>query len=136
MEKKNNKKIIIALIAVVLVIVCMLLVYNINKPKATQGAKHVTIEVVDNNGASKAYETNTDAEFLSQVFDEIEDLAVEGETSEYGLYITTVNGLTADFDTDGAYWSIYVNGEYGSYGADSQPVTDGDAYKLAYEVYQ
>jgi len=49
-----------------------------------------------------------------------------------GLYITTVNGVTADFDKDGAYWSIMVNGEYGQYGADSQPVADGDEFQLVY----
>ena len=136
MEKKNTKKIVIAVVAVVVVIAALLAVYLFNKPSATAGAKAVTIEVVDNNGESTVYEVNTDAEYLSEVFDEVEGLTVEGDESEYGLYITTVNGVVADYNTDGAYWSIYVNGEYGSYGADSQPVTDGDAYSLVYEVYE
>ena len=58
-----------------------------------------------------------------------------GSESDYGLYIETVNGLTADYDANGAYWSIYVNGEYGQYGADAQPVADGDAFSLVYEIY-
>ncbi|MBR4445115.1 MAG: DUF4430 domain-containing protein, partial [Solobacterium sp.] len=57
----------------------------------------------------------------------------EASTSEYGLFINAVNGLTADYDKDGAYWAIYVNGEYGSYGADQQPVTDKDTYSFVYE---
>lgn len=101
-----------------------------------EGSKHVTITVVDNEQNETTYEANTDAEYLKEVFDEIDDLVVEGDDSEYGLYITTVNGLTADYNTDGAYWAIYVNDEYGMYGADQQPVTDGDAYKLVYEVSQ
>ncbi len=47
----------------------------------------------------------------------------------------TVNGLTADFTTGNAYWAIYVNGEYGSYGLSQQPVTDGDTYAIVYETY-
>ena len=70
--------------------------------------------------------------------DELKDqgFTYEGTDSEYGIYITTINGIKADYDADGAYWSIYVNGEYGQFGADQQPVNDGDAFKFAYEVYQ
>ncbi|MCR5468697.1 MAG: DUF4430 domain-containing protein [Lachnospiraceae bacterium] len=95
--------------------------------------KQVTLEVVDNEGTSTSYEVSTDAEYLSEVFNEIGDLTVEGYDSDYGFYITTVNGLEANYDTDGAYWAIYVNGEYGMYGADTQPVADGDTYSLKYE---
>ena len=65
-----------------------------------------------------------------------DDLTVEGADGDYGLYIDTVNGLTADYAVDGAYWSIYVNGEYGNYSADQQPVADGDVYGLVYTVYE
>ena len=45
----------------------------------------------------------------------------------------TVNGITADYDTDGVYWAFYVNGEYASTGVDSTPITQGDAYSLKVE---
>ena len=61
------------------------------------------------------------------------DFTYEGSDSEYGLYIESVNGLKADYNVDKAYWAIYVNGEYGQLGADTQPVNDGDSFKLAYE---
>ena len=51
------------------------------------------------------------------------------------LTITTINGVTADFNTGNAYWSYYVNGGYCNYGASSQPVEDGDAFVIKYEVY-
>ena len=92
--------------------------------------------MVDNQGKETAYEARTDKEYLGEVFDEIDGLTVEGTESTYGLYIETVNGLAADYDTDGAYWSLYVNGEYGSNSADSQPITDGDAYTIKYEISQ
>lgn len=63
-------------------------------------------------------------------------VTIEVTEGDYGLYIDTVNGLTADYAEDGAYWSIYVNGEYGSYSADQQPVADGDVYGLVYTVYE
>ncbi len=133
---KKQTKIIIAVVAIVAVIAILCGVYIANKPVATTGAKNVTLEVIDNEGTSTMYEANTDAEYLSELFEEIDGLTVEGTTSEYGLYIETVNGITADYSIDSSYWSIMVNGEYGMYGADSQPVTDGDAYQLVYTTYE
>ena len=60
------------------------------------------------------------------------DFSYSGEKSEYGLFLTTINGVTADYDATGAYWAIYVNGDYGQYGADTQPVTDKDSYQFVY----
>ena len=135
-KKTSSKKIIIIAAAVLAVLIAVFAVIMIvNRPKTTAGSKSVTLTVVDNNGDETTYSHKTDAEYLSGIFTEIDGLTVEGSTSEYGLYIEAVNGLTADYAADGAYWAIYVNGEYGMYGADSQPVTDGDAYTLAYEVY-
>lgn len=135
-DKKSSKKaIIIAAAVLVALIAVFAAVYFIFVPKTAKGAKSVTLTVVNDAGEETAYAVDTDAEYLSELFDEIDDLTVEGEESEYGLFIQTVNGLTADYDKDGAYWSIYVNGEYGQYGADSQPVYDGDEFSLVYETY-
>ncbi len=134
--KKGNGKVvgIVAAIVVVLLLVAGL-AYYFCAPKTSADAKTITIVVVDDSEAMTLYLVNTSAEYLSEVFDEVDDLSVEGYDTDYGLYITTVNGLYADYDADSAYWSIYVNGDYGMYGADSQPVTDGDEYKLVYTVY-
>ncbi len=133
---KSNKKIIIGIAVLVAIIAIFAVVYVIAKPKANQGSKTVTIEVTDNEGKITSYETKTDAEYLGEVFDEVDGLTVEGTEGDYGLYIDTVNGLTADYTADGACWSIYVNGEYGNYSADKQPVSDGDVYGLVYTVYE
>lgn len=100
-----------------------------------EGKYRITVEVVDDQGETKSYQSSTDAEVLYDALLEIDGLTLDGYESDYGYYITGVNGLTADYDTDGAYWSLYVNREYASYGIESQPVADGDTYRLAYEVY-
>ena len=66
--------------------------------------------------------------------EDAEGLEFSGTESQYGLTLEVINGETTDFN-NGSYWGIYVNGEDGNYGVDSQPVVDGDAYKLVYEVY-
>ncbi len=135
---KNSTKIIIAVLSVLVVICALFAVYKIAGPKAQSGSKAITVTVTDDKGATKEYSLKTDAEFLSQAMDELSassDFSYEGSDGDYGLYITAVNGVTADYDADGAYWSIYVNDEYGMFGADSQPVADGDKFGFVYEVY-
>jgi hypothetical protein len=132
----KNKKTLYSVIGIILAIAIMFGLYKAFGPKAQEGSKSVVVEVVDDTGASKEYTEKTDAEFLKEVMDELSkstDFSYEGTDSEYGLYITAVNGITADYNTDGAYWAIYVNDEYGMYGADQQPVVDGDHYSFVYE---
>lgn len=134
--KMKNKKGIIAVVCAALLALALFLVFRINQKPVVQGSKHVTVEVTDPDQKTKGYTTDTDAEYLVGVMDELKessDFTYEGSESDYGLYITSINGITADYNTDGAYWAIYVNGEYGSYGADAQPVADGDTFTFAYE---
>jgi hypothetical protein len=133
--KKRIKLIIAIAVIIAAILILYFGVYQNFGPKASTGAKTYTLEVVNDQGETKSYEGRTDAEFLSGIMDELQaegNFSYEGTDGDYGLYINTVNGLTADYDKDGAYWSIMVNGDYGQYGADSQPVADGDDYQLVY----
>ena len=139
MEKKQSdrKKIIIGAVILVVLLAAFTAIYVVFGPKAAQGSKEYILKVVDDNGETTEYTGHTDAEYLRGALEELEksdDLTIEGEESDYGLFIDTVNGVTADYSKDKAYWALYVNGEYGNYGVDSQPVTDGDTYRLVYEI--
>ena len=134
---KNSKALKWVLI-VLLAAAAMFGIYKVFGPKPSEGSKAVVVEVVDDQGNTKTYNTKTDAEFLKEVMDELKaktDFTYDGADSEFGLYITAINGLEADYEKDNAYWAIYVNGEYGLYGADQQPVTDGDTYRFAFEKF-
>jgi len=135
-KKSNVKQIVIGLIALVIVVVAALAIYNVYGPKTTKGAKAITVQVVDNEGATKTYSSNTDAENLRQALAELDDLTIDGEESEYGLMVDTVNGLKAVYVQDNAYWSFYVNDEYCTVGIDTQPVNDGDRFKIEYTTAQ
>lgn len=139
MEEKQSdrKKIIIGAVILVVLLAAFAVIYVVFGPKAAQGSKEYILKVVDDNGETTEYTGHTDAEYLRGALEELEksdDLTIEGEESDYGLFIDTVNGVTADYSKDKAYWALYVNGEYGNYGVDSQPLTDGDIYSLVYEI--
>ncbi len=127
-----NKKKVIGVVAFIALVIALVVVYMIFKPSAASGAKSITIEVVNSKQETTSYDVKTDAEFLRQAMDETKGLTYSGDESEYGIMLSTVNGETADFEKDGAYWSITVNGEYGNNGVDTQPITDGGVYQLVY----
>ena len=100
----------------------------------TEGSKHIIIEVTGSDGNTVTYEVATDAEFLRQAMDEAEGLTYDGTESDFGMMVETVNGEQAIYAEDNAYWAFYVDGEYGQYGIDSQPVEDGVTYSIVYEA--
>ncbi len=57
---------------------------------------------------------------------------IEGDESEYGLYVKEVNGILADYDVNQTYWAFYINGDYAMTGVDSTPINEGEAYSLVY----
>lgn len=96
-----------------------------------EGSTKFTFEVVDGEGNQTNFVINTDKETVGEAL--LDQELIAGEDSDYGLYVKTVNGITADYDTDGSYWAFYVNGEYASSGVDSTPVVDGDTYSFKVE---
>ena len=97
--------------------------------------KAFSVYVFDQDGNLTTFEGKTNAEYLKDAIDDIKDLTIDGSEESWGYYLTTINGLEANYDEDGAYWSLYVNNEYGNYGIDQQPVNDGDNFTFIYEVY-
>ena len=113
-------------------IVGMALAYVTFREQPVVGRKEITIEVVDSSGTSAIYELTTTAEYLQQAMDEAEGLTYSGSEGPFGPMIETINGESAVYETDNAYWSFEVNGEYCSYGIAEQPVEDGDAFQIIY----
>lgn len=129
--KKNLKRILAASL-LALLFAALVLVYVTFGEKAVAGSKAITIAVVNSLGEETVYSVKTDAQYLSGAMDEAEGLTYEGREGPYGLMVESVNGERAVYGENGAYWSFSVNGEYCNYGADQQPIEDGDAFVIAY----
>ena len=132
MSSKSKK--IIGVSAVIALAAILAVVFFVFREKPVQGSKSVTIEVVNKAQETKEYNLKTDAEYLKQAMEEADGLEFKGSDGQYGLMITEVNGELAEFNTNGAYWSFYVNDEYCNYGIDQQPVNDGDTFKIVYTL--
>ena len=73
----------------------------------------------------------TEAEYLRGALEE-ENL-IAGEESQYGLFVKSVNGITAD-DGKQQWWCFTKGGEDLFTGVDDTPIHHGDAFKLVYTI--
>lgn len=130
MKKENSRKAVIAGIIILVVLVAvMAAIYFVMGPKTQAGSKTVTIEVINSSQETASYQVQTDARYLQQVMDEAQGLSYETDS---GNMVVSINGETADYNADQAYWAFYLNGEYCNFGIDQQPVADGDIFTIEY----
>ena len=96
-----------------------------------EGAKQFEFVVVDKDGNATEFEIHTDKETVGEALLDVK--LIEGEEGSYGLYVKTVNGITADYDVDGTYWAFYVNDEYATSGVDTTAIAEGEVYSFKVE---
>ena len=96
-----------------------------------EGATSFDLTVVDGDGNESTFTVNTDETTVGAALLALDFIA--GDESDYGLYVKTVNGITADYDVDGTYWAFYVNGEYATSGVDTTDITADTDYALKVE---
>ncbi len=128
-EKSSKKGVMIGAAVLIVAVAAAALIYAFLGPKAQAGSKNVTIEVINSAGEQKSYSVVTDAQYLKEAMDDAEGLTY---TVDSGNMVISVNGETADYAADHAYWAFYVQGEYCSYGITQQPVADGDVFTIEY----
>ena len=129
-QKTNKRRWWIALVALIVVAAILAGLYFLFRAEPPEGDKTVTVKVVHADQSEKEFTYETDDEYLGELL--TEEGLVEGETSEYGMYITKVDGEQAVFETDNAYWALYENGEYASTGVDQTVLDNGDEFSLVY----
>ena len=96
-----------------------------------EGKTEFNFFVVDANGKETPFLVCTDKETVGDAL--LEHDLIAGDEGDYGLYVKTVNGITADYDTDKTYWAFYVNGEYAPTGVDTTKIVPGETYMFRVE---
>ena len=111
--KKSKKGTLIALAVLAAVLIGCLALYFAMKPAPQAGGKSIVVEVVHGDGTSRDFKLSTEA--------------------DYGLYILTADGETAD-EGKQEWWCVTKGGETVMLGADQQPIADGEHYELTFTV--
>jgi len=96
-----------------------------------EGKNQFAFEVVDKDGNQTNFEIHTDQTIVGEALQELNLL--EGDPGEFGLYVKKVNGISADYDTDGVYWAFYINNEYAITGVDVTDNEEGATYTFKVE---
>lgn len=124
---KQTKK-LLALAGAALVLIAVLVgVWLMNAPQGAAGDKALGLTVAYADGSTDEFEFTTDAEFLRAALEEQQ--LVAGDESEYGLFVKTVNGVTAD-ESQQQWWCLTRDGAEVMTGVDSTPIADGDHFEL------
>lgn len=116
---KNRKTNLIAVIVLVVVLAAAGLLYMKFKPGTTAGDKEITVKVSALENGEKSFTYQTDAEYLGEVL--TANKLIEGEDGQYGLFITTANGVKAD-DSKQQWWCITKGGEQVNTSVDQTPI--------------
>ncbi len=105
-QKTTNRKWLLALIALVVIAAILATVYLITRPDAAEGEKTVTVKVVHADQSEKDFTYETDDEYLGELL--LDEELAEGETSEYGMYITKVDGEQTVLDDGDEFSLVYT----------------------------
>ena len=97
------------------------------KQQTMPGEKEISVLVLHGDETEKSFSYQTDAEYLGEVL-EREGL-ISGEMGQFGLFITTVDGETAD-ESKQQWWCITQGGEWLNTSVDTTPIADGDQFEL------
>ena len=54
------------------------------------------------------------------------------ELTNDASFFDTINGMTASWEKDKAYWCFMVDGAAANYGVADQIISDGESYKIVY----
>lgn len=125
------------IIAAVLVAVLLFVGYNtFLAPKAVEGEKEVTIQVIaEEEGIDETFTYNTDHEFLLALLEENEDeLGATLVESDYGIMVEGMASYEINPEKS-EFFLISVNGEDATTGVADIPLNDGDEYKFELDTY-
>jgi len=128
----KNKRFLVVVIALALAAAAMLGIYFGTRPNTQAGEKNVTVEVIHKDGNGKEFVYYTDEEYLGDLL--LEKGLIEGEKSEFGLYVTVVDGETADYSVDKGWWCLMKDGEMTMTGVSETPISDGDHFEWVYTI--
>lgn len=89
-------------------------------------AKNIKFSVVSGDD-TETFNITTDAENLRAALEQ--EGLITGDESEFGLFVTSVNGIAANADKQ-EWWCLTKDGEMWSYGVDDTEISDGDIFEF------
>ncbi len=140
MKKRNFyvkiSAVIISLALIAAMALCMTSCGKTEAPADTSSISTVKVAeksfkftVVDAEGTAKNYDLKTQKTTLGEAL--LEAGIITEEEQKTG-FINTVNGVTLNWDTDKAYWALYVGDTFAEKGVNETAITADGVYSFVY----
>lgn len=124
----RKKKSILLIIFAAVIVAAGAAGWFLNQKETQPGTKTFQLEIVsERDDFRQSEECRSEKEYLGQFLREFDEC--EWDEGQYGIYIRGLCGMEEDL-ADQYWWSILVNGEKSTTGADQIPLRDGDIYTL------
>ena len=125
---KCRKSILVLLLAAAMLLVVLV---GCGTGEEQEESIQINVTIIYGDGSEEKIELETAEETLGRAL--VEGGIVEDNQTTYGLYILTVNGVTAN-EANQEWWCITKDGESVMTGADETEILDGDAYEITLTV--
>ena len=87
--------------------------------------------IVDEEESEIKVEVKTDEETVGDALQKLH--VISGTEGDYGLFVDTVNGITADYEKDQVYWAFYIDDEYAQEGISMTKIDPDSTYMMKIE---
>ena len=94
------------------------------------GSTTFQFNMVDGDGEIHAWNVSTNESTVGAALLGVG--LIEGTTSDFGLMVSHVNGIRADFMEDDAWWAFYIGDEMAMAGVDATEIENGVVYAFVY----
>ena len=94
------------------------------------GSTVFKFSMVDGDGNVHAWNVHTNASTVGEAL--LDAGLIDGTTSDFGLMVSHVNGIRADFVEDDAWWAFYIDDEMAMAGVDATEIEEGVTYAFIY----
>ncbi|MCL2563708.1 MAG: hypothetical protein FWE08_06705 [Oscillospiraceae bacterium] len=95
-----------------------------------QGETVFRFEVTDPDETVTAWDVHTDEATVGAALFAVG--LIDGDETAWGLMVTEVNGVVADWDANGAFWGFFIDGEFAVTGVDATYIAPGVTYAFVY----
>ena len=97
-------------------------------PVIGEGETMFLFTMTDEDGTVNSWYVHTNQETVGAAL--LEAGLIEGDETAFGLMVTHVAGIRADFEEDGAWWAFHIDGEMAMEGVDAINIEEGVIYEF------
>jgi hypothetical protein len=95
-----------------------------------EGENSFLFEVINEEGESFFWFVHTNETMVGDAL--LEHDLVQGDMTDFGLFVTEINGIVADFDDGGAYWAFYIDGDFAMTGVMETEIEPETTYAFVF----